>query len=77
MDKEFLVELGGLVLAVSMSLIVFLRIDGVEEEIIDLLQAAYEGMFCSIVFRPNFAAENGKVMVARNILYQYRSFALK
>jgi hypothetical protein len=40
-----------------MSLVVFLRIDGVEEEIIDLLQAAYEGMCLFHYFRTSFAAE--------------------
>jgi hypothetical protein len=40
-----------------MSLIVFLKIDGVEEEMMDLLQAEYEGMSLFHYFRTSFAAE--------------------
>jgi intergrase/recombinase len=48
----------------------FLRIDGVEQEIIDLLQGRIpRNVFVRHYFRPNFAVENDKVMVALDNLY--------
>jgi intergrase/recombinase len=49
----------------------YLRLEGVEQEIIDLLQGRIpRNVFIRHYFRPNFAKENGKVIMSLEKLYQ-------